>query len=388
MAKARVGERSIKMAIPKRVATKQRKKATQLSEEKLQKHKDSIAHLQKLQRDRQRHHKLKLLVQAVKKAKIFMLRKLMRKLKEATGDDKPALEKRLSLLKAMPHALVATQYLSEQGHILNIPTSATDNSATWDALRASQQKLCDTLVKQILASAQVQAQLANLVHKDAAADSRGTHSYNASPQDTTHSPELRPKESVSELVKKPILRSSKSQFDSRHVPNGSFAPCSTESSAAERKKTNESDGTVKNSKSPSSFTLASSSRLDELDDSEDKKGPRSARRKNIISRSGNRMGQRQRKALAERERAKLEGNTDGKRGVVSKRPHKSGRGEGSSGRMGSSRQQVRLKSSIGSNSTTTGGFKSVEEKLHPSWEAKKSLSAAIQPFRGKKVTFD
>ena len=106
------------------------------------------------------------------------------------------------------------------------------------------------------------------------------------------------------------------------------------------------------------------------------------KKKNVISRSGNRMGQRQRKRILEQAQAKEGGVTwhssNRTTGDKSRRHGNAwGGGSGSSAAHGT-QQAV--------NATSTAP---PSEKLHPSWAAKKASSAqgAIRAFEGNKTTF-
>ena len=117
------------------------------------------------------------------------------------------------------------------------------------------------------------------------------------------------------------------------------------------------------------------------------------KRKNTISRSGNRMGQTQRRRLAEDELAKKEGRPP----PVHARPGKgagsgSGSGRGgvrnaSDGRGGGWQQAA---PGGGGGSGGGGGGSAEANKLHPSWEASQQANTkgSIQQFEGKRVTFD
>ena len=140
------------------------------------------------------------------------------------------------------------------------------------------------------------------------------------------------------------------------------------------------------------FSLASGG--DDLD------APGGKKRKNVISRSGNRMGQRQRRALAE-QAAEGGGGAQGGRGGGRGSGKGRGRAGGSSGGRGGSKgasgrggggkgggkaggQQSGARPAV---AAAQGGSSSAGA-LHPSWEAKKNASAGIQAFQGKRITFD
>ena len=135
----------------------------------------------------------------------------------------------------------------------------------------------------------------------------------------------------------------------------------------------------------------------------------SGKAKNVISRSGNRMGQRQRQRLLEQKQGHADGGkgggkgggkAGGKGGGKAGAKGGGGRAIGSAGRGGGGRgggggwegrthvpAAAASWSAGGGGGGGSGSAAAKVEKLHPSWEAKKTPEGAIQAFAGKRMVF-
>ncbi len=334
------------MAVPKRVAQKAKARfkkhgaAPRASDPALR---AQLETLESARRVRGQHHQTRQLSKAIKKSKDFLTRKLLRRAKgAASGEAASAVQQRLHALKQLSPNDVANAALASRG----IEPCAGDQAAASEDPAAPPTSggadVRATLQRQLIASAVVQQQL----------DAWDTAAREPRQQ--------RPRK--------------------RELDGG------------------DGDG---GSRFISSLAAGSSDGAGDDDDDDDDdggggqgagKGPHAAsKRKNYISRSGNRMGQRQRRMLAQQARG-------GPTQHASRGPAQhAGRGPAPSG-------PPRGKSRGGDNSASTCHEVARRAKpakapakapappaaaaLHPSWEAKRQASSAIRPFQGKRVTFD
>ena len=354
---------------------------------------------------------------AVKKAKVFLLRKAVRKLKEAkeagNAGVTDAAEIRLILLKALPPGLIAQEALAGRGVIVPAGKCSKSQSGTdeeeWRHLSHQHEHIAASLVNSLLANAGV-GQALDSACTVAAAGS------NANPEETmdgcvprtgampgARESRKRARAADGAAVEEQDSKASKSTVSRAKEKQSDMQKGSTPRKAPERKP-------AQGATSIFMSTLADGTDDDDDDRSSDDgseagggvfsmgsggKMPGVAKKKlkNVISRSGNRMGQRQRRALLEQQAS---GGTDTSKGR--------GQGGGKAGgramaaRTGRGGRSGARGGSAHSGSASGGGGNAGKAKkpasspsaapLHPSWEAKKAASASIQPFQGKKVTFD
>jgi len=390
---------------------------------------------------------------AVKKAKVLLLRKAVRKLKDASESgsaDSAAAQLRLTLLKALPPALVARQALANRGITAPEPTprkaSQSDDGASaeeWERLRADHAQVGASLVGSLLGSAAVRQQLEAVSAlapvapaEGAAADADGSAVAVASSGparagraakrgraaeeaggDGTVTKAARvakssAKGAVAATVAKGSAKGAAAATAPKSQPKGSSSVFmsslgdeSEEEEASGGESDDESDG-------GGGFTMGSGG----------KERDPTKKAKNVISKSGNRMGQRQRRAILDQAAGGGEGGKGGGKGSGKGSGKGAGKGDGKGAGKGSGRGSKGAgkggggrggaqggrgrggssgggrggdrapSASYGSAASGVGASKpqgaSSAGALHPSWEAKKATSAGIQPFQGKRTTFD
>ena len=153
MTRAKLGLSS-KMAVPKRVAQKRRRK---LGPEEAAALGGAAAArlgvLQAAQRERRRHHLTKQLQAATKKAKGFLVRKLLRR----------GASEQLRALRALPLPVAVAAALASAGLAELAPAAdAEPPSAEWAELARDAPQLCSSVQHQLLGAAAVRAQLDKL----------------------------------------------------------------------------------------------------------------------------------------------------------------------------------------------------------------------------------
>mmetsp|Transcript_1497 Transcript_1497/g.2970 ORF Transcript_1497/g.2970 Transcript_1497/m.2970 type:complete len:499 (+) Transcript_1497:68-1564(+) len=464
MAKAKAGLYS-SMAVPKKVSQKMKGRLKKMGEDKLPEiRKQAHEHLNALQAQlaqRQRHHRVKQVQQAVKKAKAFVLRKVVRKCKEAAASSSSStvsqLELRLQALKTLSVTAAAHKALLKYGLIDS--EGGEPAPAAWEEMVSAHPSVCALVEAQLLQHPQVKAQLEKL-----ADDTPLARDPSAAPAaavlSTTTARKADDKPAAKALsktvssdsgVKEAAINGDRrsAMKDRRNVVYGESATSAAdfeESSVsraqgnyggiglktivkksisrgaeAPRKRLRKRDferGLPGDAVADDIVETVPSSRFVDSLAADDDDGGRTftlggaadldtdapkkiAKRNNIISRSGNRMGQRQRQALAQRDSEGLHGRGGGR-----DNGRAAGRGGGRGGGRGTAPARQRRPASGAYGSKYSGGSKGAvkggvqkaraggsstaaeKEVLHPSWEAKRSSVAAIQEFQGKRITFD
>eukprot|EP00965_Chrysotila_dentata_P235273 6200653-Pleurochrysis_carterae.AAC.3 len=431
---------------------------------------------------RQRHHRVKQVQQAVKKAKAFVLRKVVRKCKEAAASSSSStvsqLELRLQALKTLSVTAAAHKALLKYGLIDS--EGGEPAPAAWEEMVSAHPSVCALVEAQLLQHPQVKAQLEKL-----ADDTPLARDPSAAPAaavlSTTTARKADDKPAAKALsktvssdsgVKEAAINGDRrsAMKDRRNVVYGESATSAAdfeESSVsraqgnyggiglktivkksisrgaeAPRKRLRKRDferGLPGDAVADDIVETVPSSRFVDSLAADDDDGGRTftlggaadldtdapkkiAKRNNIISRrgptcslgsendsctkalilwSGNRMGQRQRQALAQRDSEGLHGRGGGR-----DNGRAAGRGGGRGGGRGTAPARQRRPASGAYGSKYSGGSKGAvkggvqkaraggsstaaeKEVLHPSWEAKRSSVAAIQEFQGKRITFD
>jgi len=396
---------------------------------------------------KQRYHLTKQLHQAMKKAKSFLLRKLMRRGKEGSkAEGGGEAEERLLVLKALPLHEVARTALSSLGMDDDGGHAHKDDEAAlqeWRPLQARLPALCERTERQLLAAAAVVLQMEKLReharrHEGAAAAEGGEPSDGDEPsearRDARPTGKARPQAGSAAAARGggaaaparagapraavPRAAVPRAETSTRpEAPESQFieslagAGASTSASAPRSRKRaqSEASGAAKAPrvrKRDAEARVAAEAEAEAGDGAagglamltmggaDEEQGASTAARKrlkNTISRSGNRMGQTQRRRLVEEALAKKEGRPP------PPRPGKgsgSGRGGGTKGRAGGKGRggggEAGGRGGGGGGGTGGGGGAAEAVKLHPSWEASQQANTkgSIQKFEGKKVTFD
>lgn len=376
--RARNGIGGSRMAVPKKIAQKARSQLKRKHHGQLPKHMDQVleAQLHQLEVDKlsqQRHHLVKKLAQGAKKARAFLLRKLMRDDVRKAGSQAARREQRIRVLKAAPPTEIARRALLRAG--LPCPAAGSETS-TWEAMRACDEALCDQLELKLLATAQMQTVLEQLREQA---------------------------RQVTQLETK-----SAAGATSTVGGGGDAAACAAPKRDRARKKRKSPPPEDRQQPVLSSGTDGGDAEggpvvLGNAFDASSRPRRKGERPKNIISSSGNRMGQRQRQKLA----AEADTNVDvgcsqprtarpqvARGGAKAWRHPGTGDGvassswpRGDASRDGCSRPRDRLQldnGGLNSGSTTGGGAAT----LHPSWQAKRqAVGGTIQAFEGKRTTF-
>jgi hypothetical protein len=444
----------------------------------------------------------------VKKAKTFLLRKAVRKLKDAsesaaTGAERGAAELRLSLLKAIPPGVLAQEALRSRGILVApakqskaSPADGASSAAEWEHLRQQHSHVCASLVGALLSSAAVRQLLeaapaltpgsrsgmpGESGETSAAADP-GAHASDGSAAGAGPKKRARPAgDTGADALGAKAAQGARTTAKGAVRPGSHTGADAAESTSARKAHTGaaglKASTTVNGEAELAGGTMADvlgstsangahtgargikasstakgaggvkkptarepsrgatsvfmSSLAGDSDGDEDsgddgsnagtggglsmaaggRAGTGSKKKvKNVISRSGNRMGQRQRRALMEQAagggQAKGGGvgaGRGGGRGIAKAggRGIAAGRGRGGRGAAYTGRGRGTADSrrpagagpprAVGPPSQGAGARTSTTASggaLHPSWEAKKAASAGIQPFQGKRVTFD
>ena len=395
---------------------------------------------------KQRYHLTKQLHQAMKKAKSFLLRKLMRRGKEGSkAEGGGEAEERLRVLRALPLHEVARTALSSLGMDDDGGHAHKDDEAglqEWRPLQARLPALCERTERQLLAAAAVVLQMEKLReharrHEGAAAAEVGEPSDTDEPsearRDARPTGKARPQTGMAAAAagrgagsaappraaapRAAAPRAERADASTKpEAPQSQFieslagagagtgagAGASTSAPRSRKRAQSEASGAAKaprvRKRDAEARAAAEAEAGDDAAgggaamltmgsaDEEQGGGGGTARKKvkNTISRSGNRMGQTQRRRLVEEELAKKEGRPP------PPRPGKgSGRG-GGKGRGGGARNAAEAGGRGGGGGAGGGGAAAEAVKLHPSWEASQQANTkgSIQKFEGKKVTFD
>mmetsp|Transcript_9268 Transcript_9268/g.20208 ORF Transcript_9268/g.20208 Transcript_9268/m.20208 type:complete len:415 (-) Transcript_9268:336-1580(-) len=391
MTRARAGLAS-SMAVPKKVAQKARGRLKKTHEGHVPKVTEDVAQtlhsLALVQRNRRLHHATKLLGACVKKAKSFLVRKLVRKVKEEREQSgSKDCEERLAAVKKLPHMHVAHKMaqkaLERQGNEWSRPAEdaveEAKASAEWVELQLTHPGVCDAIESQLLSSAQVQVQfkqlLAQMEEPASARSSKGSTRAEA----ITGSA----KQHANGATKRPRAEKAAGGNGKGNIARNQFITSLADGGDID------GDGDDISGEEGASLVFSGAAGIDE---------PQAgAKKKNFISRSGNRMGQRQRQALAERDAggglARGGARGGGRSSAGRGRGGRDGRSSGTTGGRSTAARGRGSGKPVGHapNSGASGHHaptKSAEGELHPSWAAKRSAHASIQPFQGKKITFD
>ena len=374
---------------------------------------------------RQLHHLVKQLVQAAKKARTFLVRRQLRKANQTASA--PTADERIVALKAVAPAAVARRALDQVGLTeQRVPMGADAQSAARQAETAIRPGLLEECEWRLLATAQVQAQVEKLRqhateqqgvrHKHeatkrqqkavaaAAAATAANPGGEASHKDTTQKRKRATSSSIpraNDDVQENSARRG-AGYGAKRGP-ASAAPSRSRASAASSRFVDSlchpKDDVSEDGDGGCSMALGSTSAIGGIV-SRSKEG----KPKNIISRSGNRMGQRQRQKLMQLAAEKA-GNTQGLGGASSSergRPGKrvrAGSGGSSSAydtqpggadtwlyhKNGRKQQPQQF-----SAPTAAVREERSAEKLHPSWAAKLHTQnqSAIRAFEGKRIAFE
>lgn len=361
----------------------------------------------------------------MKKAKAFLVRKAVRKLKDAsesaaTGTEREAAELRLNLLKALPPGVLAHEALRNRGILVAPskpskapPADGSSSVAEWEQLREQHTHVCASLVGALLANALVRQLLeaAPTLKPGHRLDTPTGSGETLAAEPSPHASDGRAADSKKRARPAGDIAADTAGSKSARAANTRVASlkASTATKGAAAVKKPPAREPAKGATSVFMSSLAGDSDGEEASGEEASDGETGAlsmaaggraatgskkKVKNVISKSGNRMGQRQRRALMDQAaggshpqskgagmgtgRGRGKGNAKavgrGGRGAAH-----AGRGRGTSGSMRSA--------SAGAGPPSHGAGAS-GGTLHPSWEAKKAVSAGIKPFQGKRVTFD
>ena len=382
-----------KMAVPKRIAQKARSKLKRAHEGALPSMSGSqlqrTLQLEQKQAKARVRHLIKQLRQGIKKARTFLLRKLLRKAREHTDVVPSALEYKLRVLKALPLADVTRSAQLELGIEVD-EAPRRPPASTWEDLRSELPVICVQLEHQLLGSALVRTHLLRL--QEALKESQRRE-------------EEQPPTSI------PVT-------DQRHRGDRNGA-----SQRTQRKHTSAMSGTTflesladldgtdtcrseGEDTSPDGDALVLGGARESFDEHAIKR-----KRKHVISASGNRMGQRQRRKLAEgvlhavhavhveQERSQW----PPQRSASEDDRCDDNRAKGSSGQNGNWRsegddvwrtQPERIAEDKAVHQPTRTNDKAAAprtaHRLHPSWAAKRQGrdQASIKVFKGTHKVFE
>ena len=404
---------SSKMAIPKKIAQKSRAKLKRANGTNQGTATDSVlqAKLQALVAERarrQRHHLVKQLQQACKKARTFLVRRVMRKAKEEASSEAALDDVKLRALRAVSPAAVVRRALQPLGLAGEVELRDDPDEASGEA-DVTDQELCVQWEKRLLGSRAVQEQLGKLrAHEDKVEE---TQQQQQQQQQRRHESQGNQETTeVDEMGQPARKRKRAAEAGETKTPTAPKAKAGKAAAKAASKSggdalgsrfigslmadADDAEGSVDGSDEGGGFTLASNR---DAGTYSGKSRAASGKAKNVISRSGNRMGQRQRqKLLAQKQGKEVDGKGAGGKGAGGKgdggrKGGGKGRGADGRGRSGVGRGGGASRGHGGWQepgvSRTASGH-ATAEKLHPSWEAKKTPEGAIQAYQGKKVVFD
>ena len=445
---------SSRMAVPKKIAQKARAKLKKQAngteirfgpDDALQSKLFSIS----LERaKRQRHHLVKQLQQAAKKAKTFLIRRMLRQTQEASGTSAVAQaggSEKLLALRSVAPAAVVRRALLPLGLIDEIALldkeiaeheehaeadgdddhsntqNAAEDSAGIDAANQPSTDLRAQMESRLLGTPAVQQQLDKIrAHEDKLEQQQqqqqrklqqGTQGADADKNHDTESGAPSKKRQRGERKKKAKAEEEEEEEEggtnrakkakrtaARSNASGSQFMDSLMGADSDDGGGGSDDGSDGETWRGTGGVMATSR---DGGMSSKSRAP-SGKAKNVISRSGNRMGQRQRQRLLEQKQG-IVGKGSGKGGDGGGGGGKGGRksggkgggkgggrvgsGGGSGGGWGGSAGRINASAENTGHGNGTGG-NAKDEKLHPSWEAKKTPEGAIQAFAGKRMVFD
>lgn len=383
-----------KLAVPKKIAQKARAKLkrTHGSEGKsfrpdASSLKERLEVLGQKKAARQQHHMVKQLMQSAKKARLFLVRRLLRKLAkegEASSD-----AEKLNVLRSLSIAAAVRRAVRPLGIAdVDVLDEAQRNSAAaagaTDA--AIRPVLLDDMERRLLGTPAVQQQLDKLrAHLEKPAMQVLALKRPARPDETGGGAAAGTEEAAERGLSRPA--GPRKRARPQDLASTSRRPAAMDSEGRFLNSLMDDGGGV--DLDPGEGDAESEQRGDALvlGSAASRDAPLKVKKvKNVISRSGNRMGQRQRKALLEQAQA----NSSGGAALG---------GERFNSRKLGVQQRRHVGSKSGDRPSPPHSWRGAQraaapqplpasaEKRHPSWEAKKVGQGAIRAFEGKKVVF-